>query len=52
MRGMWTKEFSNSRDHFRRNAQTVGSLVPGNLVGNQSEERSQCFGAAAYSGTW
>jgi len=37
----------DSRDDLRRNPHCFAGMVPGDLVGNESEERRQCDGVAA-----
>lgn len=49
MHPVWEKDIGNSRNHIRGNPKALGFVVPGDLVGNHSEERSQCTGLEADS---
>jgi hypothetical protein len=49
---LWISDLGDGRDHIKipGHEDTVAGLVPGDVVGNGSEERCQCFGAAARIG--
>ena len=47
---LWISDIGEGRDHIPGHEDTVAGLVPGDVVGNDSEERRQCFGAAARIG--
>ena len=49
MSGLRTQSFGDRGNDLRGDTQAAGSVVPGNLVGNESEERSQCPGSATDS---
>ena len=51
VRNLWSQNLGDCRDHFRGNAQAVGLMVSGDMVGDKPEEWSECFGCAADSGS-
>jgi len=48
---LWSQNLGDCRDHFRGNAQAIGLMVSVYMVGNKSEEWSECFGFATDFGS-
>lgn len=46
MRQLWTSDLGNRRDDLSGHTQTVGSVVPHDVVGDKSEKRGECPGSA------
>jgi len=48
--GVWVPDVGNCRNDIPGHANSFAGVVPGYVVGDDSEERGQCIGAATGAG--